>query len=278
MRFKKKNKFLHFLEYVVYSNVFVSFSAAFLCYGFCDLFKFKNAVELAVFLWFSTQFIYTAQRLIKAKDAPRTSLYLLWIKYHSKFLLGITTFSALITIYFGFKFFVSNYKVGILLVGSFGLSVWYVFPILKARLREVPFLKIHLIAATWVLACGVFPLMLNNDWNFDHWLFVGWHYFLLLAVCIPFDIRDLKIDSPKQKTIPQCFGVKGSKIIAALSFVIFYIGITRFNFVQWNLPLFVSIVLAFILLLLTKKKRKLFFYAIAWELVLILIGFSYFFE
>jgi hypothetical protein len=275
MRFKRKNSVLRFLEYVVYSNVFVSFSAAFLCYGFCVLFQLSIAFELAVFLWFSTQFIYTTQRLIKAKDAPRTSLYLLWIKYHRRFLRGVTVFSGFITLGLGLTYFVSNWRVGLLLIGSFVISIWYVFPLLKTRLREIPYLKIHLIAFTWVLACGIFPLLLNENWNLDFWSFVGLHYFLLLAVCIPFDIRDLKIDSPKQKTIPQTMGINGSKVVSVLSFIVFYSSITQFEFVKWNFPLVLSLCLSFVLLLFTTKKRKLFFYAIGWEAVLILVGLSY---
>lgn len=40
------------------------------------------------------------------------------------------------------------------------------------------------------------------------------HYAYVLAVTIPFDIRDLKYDSKSQKTIPQVMGVNASKVLS----------------------------------------------------------------
>ena len=85
---------------------------------------------------------------------------------------------------------------------------------LHRRQQYIPHLKIHLISLICLIAIGFFQLINENDFELKNWLFVGAHYFFILAIAIPFDIRDLQHDNPSQKTIPQVFGELPSKLLS----------------------------------------------------------------
>lgn len=54
-----------------------------------------------------------------------------------------------------------------------------------------------------------------NEGESNHLFEIGMaHYAYVLAVTIPFDIRDLKYDLKGQGTIPQLIGVSASKMLA----------------------------------------------------------------
>lgn len=92
------------------------------------------------------------------------------------------------------------------------MGMFYVVRIGKWNLRSIPFLKIHVIALSWTLLLIVFPLVNQDKIPFAE--LVAAHYLYVLAVTIPFDIRDLRYDETHYKTIPQVFGVIGATVIA----------------------------------------------------------------
>ena len=59
--------------------------------------------------------------------------------------------------------------------------------------------------------------------------------FFILAITIPFDIRDLKYDKSNLKTLPIIFGASKARLIGLLSLLVFeIISITQFYFHQIN--------------------------------------------
>ena len=94
------------------------------------------------------------------------------------------------------------------------ISLAYVLPVYKSqsgwlRLRDVPFIKIVLIALTWAFVTEGLPSILATSKMeflpfFERFLFI-------FAITIPFDIRDLHFDHIRLKTIPQVFGVNKAK-------------------------------------------------------------------
>ena len=87
-------------------------------------------------------------------------------------------------------------------------------------MREIPHLKIHLISISWVAVLITFP-MVNEEWFTDILNYSIAHYLYVLAVTIPFDIRDLKYDFKEHRTIPQVLGVKASKALSLALLVSF---------------------------------------------------------
>lgn len=128
----------------------------------------------------------------------------------------------------GFLFVQENVLAQLLLIITTGFTIVYAIPIYKeAGLRYVPVLKIPLVAISWVFLLFMYPLLsvynagaLNNLTEFDSVPFLGLrmlqYVFLIMALCIPFEIRDLKYDEQSLRTLPQLIGVKASKIVGIL--------------------------------------------------------------
>lgn len=132
---------------------------------------------------------------------------------------------------------------------SAAICLAYALPVVSnskgIRARDLPFLKIFLIALSWALICTWLAL---ENFNFKQAeLLVGAHWLLfLVAYTIPFDIRDISVDNTKMSTIPQVLGLAGARNLG----LIFLAG---FEIILWiELIFYHSIhILSFVSLLLT---------------------------
>ena len=76
----------------------------------------------------------------------------------------------------------------------------------------VPSLKIFIIAAVWAGVSVYLPVIYkNNVWSIDASLLTAQQFMLVLALIIPFEIRDLRYDSTNLGTLPQVIGIKKTK-------------------------------------------------------------------
>jgi len=100
----------------------------------------------------------------------------------------------------------------------FSISIWYVYPLFGIKLRELPLFKGLLVAVVWTIVVAVFPALYAPhpvSLNFIIGLFL-----FILALTIPFDIRDLRKDGPGKITLPQVVGVHVSKIVSVIFFAL----------------------------------------------------------
>jgi len=114
-----------------------------------------------------------------------------------------------------------DYQVIILLIPVSLISFLYTLPLLgSTRLRDMHLIKIFLIAFVWSYL-GALPIYLSGArLGLVGWVFVE-KYFFLLAITLPFDIRDMNIDG-KLKTIPTVVGVQKTYFLAYTSLIISY--------------------------------------------------------
>lgn len=98
------------------------------------------------------------------------------------------------------------------------LTLLYALPLFPQHknLRSFKIVKIVIIALTWTIAALWLPLL--KQWRADlHFVVESFSYFaLVLALIIPFEIRDLEYDDPELGTLPQLVGVGVSKKIGYL--------------------------------------------------------------
>jgi 4-hydroxybenzoate polyprenyltransferase len=199
--------------------------------------------------------VYNGQRLIKSAQPTQTP-WLNWVQEHEKWLsfavvsAGILAFGALLLIGN-----VAWFSLVLLAISSV-ISFFYVIRVKGINMREIPYLKIHLIALSWIIVLILFPAF--NDGVFNEsivWMAIA-HYCYVAAVTIPFDIRDLKFDSSSQKTIPQVYGVKTSKLIA-LGLLAIFSGIMIWQDIDLALsPLFILAVIVQGLFILFMNESK----------------------
>jgi 4-hydroxybenzoate polyprenyltransferase len=119
------------------------------------------------------------------------------------------------------------------------------------------------------MVTAVMPLLINNNIFsiiIENKFHIISRFFFMLAICIPFDIRDVKIDKFENViTIPQIIGEKKSVLLSVICMFV-YIALLFFEYFLSNVnePIFYAILLASILniviLFLTNSKRSEFYY------------------
>ena len=267
------------LKYIIYLNFVIAISAGLLTAGVCNLFDISSYSDYAFFGFFSTLFVYNGQRLFKARTKVRTP-WLEWVIQHRQLVFIVTVMSGLIACFYFFKLLNKpTFLIYVLVIVGIVISYLYVVQIKGKSLRELPYIKIHLIALTWTLIIVLFPLINENIYHKEVLkLFIPAHYLYFLAIAIPFDIRDLKYDSPTQKTIPQVFGVKKARLISIFLLIISAIILGFIFTYQLLIPLFFIVILIQLLLILfTTERRNEIYYSFFIDGGIAFLGISYLF-
>ncbi|MGI9527503.1 MAG: hypothetical protein ACR2MS_10380 [Weeksellaceae bacterium] len=140
------------------------------------------------------------------------------VDYKSDERLAVMLLSGILSIYLFFQLNSILAQVLILLAGC--VSIFYSLPIYQSSLRQIPQIKIILIALVWSTAVNI-TLIESSLLYLDEfiWSFVAIFLFVI-GITIPFDIRDYHIDNKSLKTIPQQYGINKSKIIAGVLLII----------------------------------------------------------
>lgn len=203
------------IETIVFSNIWIAILASGLTINTYILAKYPINYKVCLLVFFSTFFVYNFQRFIKHFIKKQNySKRHLWIYNNVYFVFCITIFSFVFIALLSLSIF-STTEIIILLPFSF-ISVFYTISIFKKNsIREIPFLKIFFIAITWSVATVLVPF-LDMDITLSK-LFWGnfmFTFFFIIAITIPFDIRDILLDNKKIKTLPQVFGVKKSILLS----------------------------------------------------------------
>lgn len=100
----------------------------------------------------------------------------------------------------------------------------YMLPLYKKHgLRFFPVMKVVMVALCWALLLVYYPafstyneegIVSNEFLKYTHVHGIAVQVFLfVLALCIPFEIRDLKVDDAALHTLPQLVGISMAKFI-----------------------------------------------------------------
>lgn len=264
------------MQHIVYSNLLISLGCGFLSFGFCHIIDLPHEEYYGVFALLGTFIVYNFQRLVKHHKIANKSPHLQWVDKHYKGLVA-----SLIMAFAGFVFSlfqVINWNTETLVLGGIMAIIcfFYIIPIGTKNLRELPYLKIHLIAIVWVFIVALFPLLNEQHLELDHWFFGASHYLYILAICIPFDIRDLVHDKAEQKTIPQLIGVQSAKAIGVLCLFAFVVLSFYFMPLLAESKLFlVAVLVQVFLVYFTTKTRDDLYFGGAIDGAILLLAISY---
>ncbi|MDT7829612.1 hypothetical protein RQM65_13140 [Pricia sp. S334] len=150
--------------------------------------------------------------------------------------------------------------IGVLVV----LTALYAIPVLPhtKNLRSLGGLKIFVVALVWAGSTVVLPVLAADvSISWDVQMETVQRFLLVLILLVPFEIRDLAYDSPELHTLPQRFGVKGTKIIAACAIAPFFL-LTLLKDAAHPAELWVNAVLCLllgVLILSTRISRNRYF-------------------
>jgi len=264
------------IEYSIYSNVVVSSAAAMLCAGFTYNLGQNNFVLYGFLAFFATGTAYSFQRLYKAENAFTISPALAWARKHKKQQSIAIIISGIFTVFLLVFLVQKIIMVSLLLLLVGAISIVYVVPLFGKSLRDVPFLKSPIVAFVWTVFLVVFPTLNEGISLHDNFGQVMAYFFFFIAVTIPFDLRDVDIDDPHQKTLPMVIGVFYSKVIATVLILGSSLFFALFNEnLSFNWFFYVVIGVLLVLILFTTPHRSIVFFA-ALDATLALLGLAYF--
>ena len=120
----------------------------------------------------------------------------------------------------------------LMLITGFGMVTFlYAIPFLPKKwyldtqqnLRNISGLKVYVIALVWCGVTVILPVFNNNGmFSQDAIITIIQNFIIVIALMLPFEIRDLNYDSLKLATIPQKIGVKNTKRLGYILVLLFY--------------------------------------------------------
>lgn len=180
-------------------------------------------------LFFASVFLYSLQRVIiffLKENWESTTIRHAWLLRNKKLMMGQTLVTGLAAAFITLYYFPLTEFI-LLMLPPLGLSLAYALPLFPSkgrwiRLRDFPFVKIFLIAFVWVyLTVGVLMkfstipvVFMMEQVPFDLLCRGAEFLFMIVALTIPFDIRDIPYEKGKVKTIPGLIGWKNARLLS----------------------------------------------------------------
>ena len=218
-------------------------------------------VASSTILLYSLHRIVGIQRVGSYEDKGRFAI----IKKYKSHIILYASLSAISAIILFFRLPI-DIKLQVLVPSI--LSAFYILPAFSQgrRLRDIPFIKIIMIAICWAWLTAYIPLKDNGLSDFENWYTVS-RLMFILAITIPFDIRDMEVDKVTGvHTIVHYLGITRSKI-AGLFFLTLGLLIIDLNgqFLLQSIRLIDIVVftVAAILVLGSNEKRTDYYYSFA---------------
>jgi hypothetical protein len=246
------------IDFYLNASVHVALSVVSLYYITTVFFDFPFDANLGVFIGMSTLITYN---FIKYGVEAHKYLFVS-IKYHKY----IQVFSAVAGIILLIFFPALSWATVAWLAGMVFLTLLYALPMLPGRknLRSFGILKILLVALIWSIVTVLVPVVQQNVViNWDVKIEAVQRFLLVLAMMVPFEIRDLAYDPPSLRTLPQRWGIYHSKLWG-LGWLLIFSVLTFLKDEYVPLEMLTKIMLTVVLglmILRTKKENRRYFTA-----------------
>jgi 4-hydroxybenzoate polyprenyltransferase len=271
-------------DFLLFSNIFMSLCAV--AQGLLTFYLIgsKPVYPILGLLFTSTLGIYNFCILISKPKQPEKSPYrrIRWFFSHYRLMVTLTIVSILSLAPLFFLVSISS-RILLIFLGvisfSYGLPL-FAFGNQKIGLRNIPGLKLFMIALVWTMSCVLLPVLEAQAMHLttisfrDTTILLAKRFLFIAAVAIPFDIRDLFED--KQfglKTIPVAWGEKNAYLfcqvlLAGYVVLLFLFRNNSFNTDFWALT--ITVVLTGWLIFKSKWERNEYYYFFYLDGVLIL--------
>jgi hypothetical protein len=216
-------------DFYLFGNVHIALCAVALTFGTQAFFGLHLRRELLAFIFCGTLFGYNLHRLPSAfagKTVSQSFKRHHWTVKHRVLLATVTGLAGIIFVWSFSRLYLRSQTLALI---PAALSLAYAFPIIPTgrkwtELREIPGLKIFVVAFTWACCCGMLPIASAHAPG-TPWLAaaLAWTIVcaaLILALTVPFDIRDLYYDAAHLKTLPAWLGIKRSIGVATVALIL----------------------------------------------------------
>jgi 4-hydroxybenzoate polyprenyltransferase len=278
------NKYLkQGIDLILFSNIFIALCAVAQALVTYQLLKVKHDIYVLGLLFSSTLAIYNFSIVLSKPRNPENSISarVRWIFTHYRLMISISIIAVFSII--PLSLFLST-SSKILLLTLAIISIAYNLPLFsiqdkKFGLRNIPGIKLFLIATVWALSCVLLPILelesnkvISLSIN-DTLLLIAKRFLFFAAIAVPFDIRDIYQDKFYElKTIPVLFGEKWSLLICQgfLGAYLFLLILFNDQFDADVTGLSLSIILCGWLIFKSKWKKNEYYYFLFLDGILIL--------
>lgn len=244
------------------TNIFISLAAVSLALATQVQLGMKPEVHPYLFIiFYATLLEYNSQRLIaivRNSGNSRGSTYP-WARQYRWLLFAVFLLS--IVLFIG-AILLAKREILMVLAPVALITFLYSLPGLSGqtnifRLRELPFLKIFLVAAIWSIVTVLFPVIYSGNIRFSlMWMMLAERFLFIFAIAIHFDIRDMKVDSmTKLKTIPLFLGEINALALAKVSLLLFF-GISVFHVLYRDIVFVLPALIASVILVVSVINKK----------------------
>lgn len=255
----------------IHSNIYISLAAVLLTVAAQIQLGMPPQWHPYLFIiFFATLFEYNLHRLITVltnKEALNSEKHR-WVHENLK-LFYLLVFCSVT----GFVIVALLAKMEVLItLAPFALiTFFYSVPVFRNnrhffRLREIPYLKIFLIAIVWSATTILLPIVQspNTFNNANVAIMLTERFFFILAISIPFDIRDQEADeNAGLKTFPILLNEKRAMLMSYISLAVFFL-ITVFHYQQAGIRFIIGAMVlstaTTYLFLKSKKIKKMPYY------------------
>lgn len=242
---------------LVFSNLWISLSAGALAHVTYKVFNLSEDIGIVLFAISATFISYNFQRIVRLGEVDDENLQQQnWLITNRITIYVFLFIASVLSLLFLWPYLSLHLFE---LLGGLGLlSFFYALPLKGfSGLRDLPFVKIILIAISWAGLGAILPFVVHHSFFIVNWNFVGQVFLFFIAITIPFDIRDMKFDT-QIKTIPGVIGWKNAKLLSLLLMgVIIIWNLMTFNY----LFLTITYILTLILLIPVNSKSQELYYS-----------------
>ncbi len=248
-----------FIRKIINLYIFLNLHVALSVVALYLLFHDKFNADYSFFLFFSTVFSYGLLRVINI-EANRKQYIICYNKY--KILFWLVLFISLVmSIYFITKF---SFIIWISLFPLVALTVFYQTRFTYISFRRNGILKTLIVAFVWASLVIFIPSFIDKIYFTEEILAKFLFIFLyVLLLTLSFDQRDILIDQPDLKTLPQSFPDLKKFIYSVFTLILLILNFIIFNDIYSKLTGLLMILIS-ILLCFNSNEKKSFYYTAFW--------------
>ena len=279
-----KMKIYKGLDFLLYSNIFISICAAAITAETYLLIRSEINWLYISFVFFSTLVLYDFSNLFLGKVAfsVNQSLRHKWIIANKNALMILSMISIIMIAIVASSF---KLKFILLFIPIVVLAFSYFFP--QTRLRSITGVKDTIVAFVWTMTTSGYPLLLasmstvksGDLFTKENGLFIIERFLFILPIGAIFNVRDIETDrNSGVRTIPVVYGVRATVITCLILLLLFSI-LVFFNsrFSLETIALIASAIVTGILTIKSSPDKNDYFYFLWIDgMVLLQVGFVFF--
>ncbi len=212
--------------------------------------------QLLIFVFCSTVVCYNF-----IKYGTETNKYLSGTDIHYKYIHGLSVISLCFALHSLSRLSWEIWGT-VIILGTF--SFLYAVPLFPhtRNLRHWRGFKIYIVALVWTGVTVGLPLIATQHaMSWDLWMLGLRRFILIIVLLLPFEIRDLSLDDPQIKTLPQVLGVRTTqKLGVVLSLIFFGLALLDCKFTPSEVLIHavLSVILAIVCLLARRRQSRYF--------------------